>query len=362
MNEAPNLLKVNMLKAARDAQWDPDTFFGPGTIKALAPAKVNLFLGVHERDANTPASTKHEVDTVMHALALHDTLYVHVAPLTQDELASFADTIVEGDLARALVGPNGTIAVTVDMADTGGIGAVPARTLDVSAQDNLVTAAIDTFARAVDMDAPTAVQVRVEKAIPAQAGLGGGSSDAAAILLALAQAGGIPRDDARLQQAAQTLGADVAFFLHGGCALFEGEGDTFAHALEPMRSQVVIVMPDLGVSTASAYAAYDESPVVIPPEIAQAAHAATSAADVPLFNNLTAAAQTVCPKLIGVNFWLESQPGVVKTLLCGSGAATFAIMDSVEAAMNLTSQAMARGLWSRATSFTALGAAILPAR
>ena len=85
------------------------------------------------------------------------------------------------------------------------------------AADNLAFKAADRLSRAVGRDLPEAIQLRIEKHIPAQGGLGGGSSNAAAVLVGLAKAWGLAADDERVADVARSLGADVAFFLHGGC-------------------------------------------------------------------------------------------------------------------------------------------------
>jgi len=192
MSDKP--LTVDMLGAARDAKWSALAFMGPGSVRAMAPAKVNLFLGVGERRADG----RHEVLTVMHAIALHDTLHVQVRPADQapdgDDLPSHA----------AVGGPACNLRVTVDVTDKGA-GGVP----DIPACENIVFRAADLLASALGQDAPCAIDVRLEKAIPHQAGLGGGSSDAAAMLLALARAWGLAADDGRLEEAAAALGAGV---------------------------------------------------------------------------------------------------------------------------------------------------------
>jgi len=127
------------------------------------------------------------------------------------------------------------------------------------APDNLVPRA---FARIGLAEAPVAVTLR--KRIPAGAGLGGGSSDAAAVLRAamngeLGDAGG--RDwiaDAR------ALGSDVPFFLAGGPALVEGTGERVTALAAPPPWWVVLVVPDAHVATGAAYEALARSRAVAP--------------------------------------------------------------------------------------------------
>lgn len=99
--------------------------------------------------------------------------------------------------------------------------------------------------------------IQIDKRIPIEAGLGGGSADAAAALRALARLwGGAPLT--LLREVAAGVGADVPFFLSGGTALGLGRGEEIYPLVDLPRHFVVIVRPPFGVSTAEAYAWYDE--------------------------------------------------------------------------------------------------------
>ncbi len=100
--------------------------------------------------------------------------------------------------------------------------------------------------------------VRLDKRIPLQAGLGGGSADAAATLLALARAWRVPVRPAQLTDVAATLGADVPFFLAGGTALGLGRGDEIYPLADLPRHWIVLLIPGFGVSSGDAYRWYDE--------------------------------------------------------------------------------------------------------
>ena len=99
--------------------------------------------------------------------------------------------------------------------------------------------------------------IRIDKQIPLEAGLGGGSSDAAAALVALGRLwGGAPMT--LLREVGATIGADVPFFLSGGTALGLGRGEEIYPLVDLPPHFVVIVRPPFGVSTAEAYGWYDE--------------------------------------------------------------------------------------------------------
>ena len=99
--------------------------------------------------------------------------------------------------------------------------------------------------------------IQIEKKIPVEAGLGGGSSDAAAALIALGRMwGGAPMT--LLREVGATIGADVPFFLSGGTALGLGRGEEIYPLVDLPPHFVVIVRPPFGVSTAEAYGWYDE--------------------------------------------------------------------------------------------------------
>ena len=99
--------------------------------------------------------------------------------------------------------------------------------------------------------------IQVDKKIPLEAGLGGGSSDAAAALIALGRLwGGAPIT--LLREVGATIGSDVPFFLTGGTALGLGRGEEIYPLVDLPPHFVVIVRPPFGVSTAEAYAWYDE--------------------------------------------------------------------------------------------------------
>src|SRR4051812_18222994 len=100
--------------------------------------------------------------------------------------------------------------------------------------------------------------VRIKKRIPIQAGLGGGSSDAAAALRALPQLWRIRVPDSDLHAMARQIGADVPFFLDGGTTLGLERGDLLFPLLDWPDSRVVLVLPAFGVGTREAFGWWDD--------------------------------------------------------------------------------------------------------
>ena len=105
---------------------------------------------------------------------------------------------------------------------------------------------------------PRDVVVTIAKRIPMQGGLGGGSSDAAAALVALASIWRVRLPRVRLRRLAAAIGADVPYFLEGGTALGRARGDRLARLADRPPAWVVVVVPRFGVSTSEAFGWWDE--------------------------------------------------------------------------------------------------------
>ena len=122
--------------------------------------------------------------------------------------------------------------------------------------ENLIVRAANALKDRFKVD--QGARIRLEKRIPAKAGLGGASSNAAVSLLALAHLWSAKTAAAALLEIAADLGADVPFFLLGGCALATGTGATVAALPDTRDNEVqhlIVITPNVGVSTANAYAA-----------------------------------------------------------------------------------------------------------
>ncbi len=234
-----------------------------------APAKINLVLRV----GPSRADGYHQVATLFQALDLHDELELEPADATS----------VEG-----------------------------------FPQDTLVTRALELLGETR--------RVRLTKRIPVAAGLGGGSSDAAAVLRAFAG----ERDVDELYAIARQLGADVPFFLSGlETAYGSGRGDRLRPVEGFPREYAVVLVPaDRGLSTAAVYAACTPNPVFAAHrgDLVRGMHTARDAAGVAgmVANDLQDAAIALRPELADVITELRGR-GALAAAVSGSGPTVFAI-------------------------------------
>ncbi|MDA0832381.1 MAG: 4-(cytidine 5'-diphospho)-2-C-methyl-D-erythritol kinase [Planctomycetota bacterium] len=189
-----------------------------------APAKLNLFLEILGRRADG----YHELDTLMIAVDLHDTLtFTETSPGVADDAIDFRAEFVVPQPASGLSLPQDA--------------------------NNLVIKAVELIKR--ETGCRRGVQIRLFKRIPLASGLGGGSSDAAATLVALNRLWQLELDDSQLHRLAAQLGSDVNFFLApNGLAICRGRGE----AIQPLQFQhhfhFVIARMHQGLSTAQVFA------------------------------------------------------------------------------------------------------------
>jgi len=166
---------------------------------------------------------------------------------------------------------------------------------------------------------PMGAHISVEKRIPAQAGMGGGSSDAAACLLALNRLWKLDLTATQLVQAGLTLGADVPFFLQGSNAWVEGIGEIIT-PLDLPQARFVVLKPPMGLETRAIFEAPDLKRDTKPATIAGfAAHPYGFGR-----NDLQPVALRQCPQVAQALEWLGSMG--LSGRMTGSGSAVFAQM------------------------------------
>ena len=254
-----------------------------------APAKVNLTLIVGARRDDG----YHDVSTVMQTVGLYDTL--------------------------TLTGGRGLTMTCTD----------PALPTDGS---NLVLRAAALFCQELHLPVPD-LHLHLQKRIPSQAGLGGGSSDAAAVLRAMRTLYAPEVSDAELERMAAALGSDVPFFIRGGTALATGRGERLTPLPRLADGWVVMVKPPEGFSTPAMYRRLDE----LPPQPPQP-DGMTAALDAGELRAVAAALCNSFERAVPADsaVWVIREAlraqGALAAMLSGSGSAVFGLFDREDAA------------------------------
>jgi 4-diphosphocytidyl-2-C-methyl-D-erythritol kinase len=189
---------------------------------ALAPAKLNLFLEVLAKRSDG----YHEIESLMVTIDLCDVLF-----FTPD--------------------PTGRISLQVDARSIGPSTASGPESLPAD-DENLVVRAVRLLQERADVSA--GARLRLVKKIPIAAGLGGGSSDAAAALRLANDGWKLDWPEDRLLQLAAELGSDVPFFLGQGAAVCTGRGERIQRVAGIRNLHFVLVRPPEGLATARVYA------------------------------------------------------------------------------------------------------------
>jgi 4-diphosphocytidyl-2-C-methyl-D-erythritol kinase len=270
-------------------------------IQSLAPAKLNLGLRVLGRRADG----YHELASVFVPLDLADTLELELAPAA------------EASVSLVLAGES---------------AGVPA---DAS---NLAVRAASGFLAEAGL--ALALRLRVTKRIPVAGGLGGGSSDAAAVLRALASRFPDALSAPALARLALRLGADVPFFLAPAPARVGGIGELRSPLAGLPALAFALVNPGMPLSTASVFAAYDASP-------RPARRAFDLELGLDLGNDLEPAAEKLCPAIGPLRERLLAL-GARTVALSGSGPTLFGIFpDAAAAGRALAEAALPAPIWAR---------------
>ncbi len=265
-----------------------------GAITRFAPAKVNLFL---ELQAKRPDGF-HELTTLMVAVSLTDTLTVMLAE-----------------------------SLNLTCSDPG----LP------TGDGNLVVKAANALRRRTGYTG--GAKIHLEKRIPAAAGLAGGSSDAAATLLALNKLWDLNLSRKQLAETAAEVGSDVAFFLNLPAAWCTGRGEIVEPVRPMKRLHLVLVCPPVGLATAEIYR---NSTVPAQPRSAEPMRTAYANGEIAgigreLFNRLAEPAERLCPL---VKQWREAMArhAPLGCLMSGSGSTLFALCSDYRAALRLAAE------------------------
>lgn len=278
-----------------------------GSIEIVAPAKLNLGLRIvgRRRDGN------HELEGLFVPIDLADRVKVECK--AGDSSGRVAFRLVAGAAASD--------------SDAAKLGSVP------DGEANLAVRAARIFVRAAALRAN--IQIELEKRIPPAAGLGGGSSDAAAVLLALDRLFPNRLPSGELFDLALGLGADVPYFLDPKPALVGGIGERIEPAPGLPRLHFVLWNPGIPLATADVYAAYDAEGSALTPAGAGSTLRALlgSGADSEallrviegnLRNDLEPAAVRLCPMIRRIRDRLEKE-GARAVGMSGSGATVYGL-------------------------------------
>ena len=275
--------------------------------EAPAPAKVNLSLHVTGRRADG----LHEIDSLA--------VFAEAADMVEVDLSGPPGIEVRGPMAAGIPG-DGT---------------------------NLALRAARLFA----IDA----RIRIDKRLPAAAGLGGGTSDAAAALRLLERLSGRPAPAEAI-----ALGADMPLCMLGAAARVRGIGERVAPVAGLPELQAVLASPNLPVPTAAAFERLDSrGNPPMPDQIPAFASARELAAWLRgMRNDLEGAAAAIEPASVHVREALGAQPGCLLARMSGSGAAAFGLFDGAAAASAAAARLAAAhpGWWVSATRLNVRGA------
>lgn len=297
------------------------------SISIPAYAKVNLRLHVLGRRADG----YHELRTIFQTISLHDTLEME---LTRGGKTTLEVVMPSGPKAREGLGFHLSKNRSRSLAGQGRLGMTASLDTLVcpSGRENLVWRAVDAYRR--EFVIKSGVRVRLTKRIPIGAGLGGGSSDAAAALIGMvrltARSVRLKPDATKehLLEIAAGLGADVPFFLLGGRALGVGRGDEIYPLPDLERTQTLLVVAPQGIAinTKEAYgwlAAHLTKPRIAP-KISSFCALCWSPQGTSLENDFEAAVFRRHPRLAAIKRELLRQ-GAQEAALAGSGSAVFGV-------------------------------------
>lgn len=297
----------------------------PSATKTLrAPGKINLYLRVIGRRADG----HHLVDSLMLPVSVCDEIQLHIH-----------EQIDAGHIAPITVSSDAT-----------GIPDGPA---------NLAYQAAAAFLKATHH--PCAIDVKIRKHIPVGSGLGGGSSDAAAVLLALNGLVGRPLEIRQLAAIGAEIGADVPFFVYGRPAKVGGIGEQITQVSLSRQLHLVVCSDGHALSTALVYGRLRASRVALTSaplvsNIADFVEGRKPLIDL-LVNDLEEPAAQMHPGVLALKAKVMEQ-GAQAALMSGSGSAVFGVWSSAAAARAAAHKLRRAGLWAEAVQTLEISPAV----
>jgi 4-diphosphocytidyl-2-C-methyl-D-erythritol kinase len=249
-------------------------------------------------------------------------LTLHVGPVWPDGFHEIESLVARVDLCDTVsVTPRDDTRLTLACDDP----SVP------SDETNLALRAARRLVEAVGVQ-NCAVQIRLEKRIPAGSGLGGGSSNAATVLMLLNELWGLSLPSVELARIGAQLGADVPLFFHTPLCVIRGRGEQVEDLPHALTGWVVLVLPAIHSPTRAVYAAWDGlAHRTVRPAASEIVQRAETAEQLMphLFNDLEAGALTACAGLGEVAGALRRLSGGTARMT-GSGAGFFRLFDERE--------------------------------
>jgi 4-diphosphocytidyl-2-C-methyl-D-erythritol kinase len=273
-------------------------------MQVLAPAKINLSLKIRGRRNDD----FHELETLIAPISLYDE--IRIGKERQGKGIEFRcddPSVPQGD-------------------------------------DNLAVRAAKAFFETTKME--PAISIELRKKIPHGAGLGGGSSDAASVLLALDELFDAKLSRKALAEMAEPIGSDVPFFSFQSAALCKGRGEIVMPVKLQKQFPILVLKPAFAVSTVWAYSRWQHSR-----EIPGVRYEAQEFADQTFVNDLERPVFEKFVFLAQLKMWLLDQSEVGVALMSGSGSTMFAVMHKNADADSVATRAKAAldpELWTRA--------------
>jgi 4-diphosphocytidyl-2-C-methyl-D-erythritol kinase len=200
--------------------------------------------------------------------------------------------------------------------------------------DNLVVRAAKVFFETTKID--PAVAIELNKKIPHGAGLGGGSSDTASVLLALNELFDTRLSREALAEMAAPIGSDIPFFVFQSAALCKGRGEMIRPVKLKRQFSILLLKPAFAISTVWAYSRWQHSR-----EIPGVRYKSQEFADQTFVNNLERPVFEKFVFLAQLKMWLLSQTEVGAALMSGSGSTMFAVMRENAGADSVANRAKA---------------------
>lgn len=275
------------------------------TVFTPAYAKINLTLAVLGRRDDG----YHRLASVMQTISLHDTLRFTVGDIVSDGRGFICDIT------------------------------------ELATPDNLVARAAELLRAEVGRPG-LAAEIELHKAVPAQGGLGGGSSDAATALATLNALWGLGLSERRLESLAARLGSDVPYLVQGGAARIDGRGEIVEPLPDAEPLWLVLAKPSIGVSTASVFRALtpaDYGDAADTDAVVAAIRAGRPLPFERLTNTLERGVLRAYPDVLSVRNSLLDL-GATLVIMSGSGPSLFAPFRSLGDAAMLYERATAQGL------------------